>query len=94
MLFRSPFGANVGSRIINLSVNGNSQFSVDANGCIHTYVFTVSTLPLANSVGMGGRSFVSDSSNDFGNNVTGVVVVGGGSRAVPVYSDGTSWRIG
>lgn len=90
----APFGANSHSRIINLSVNGTSQFSVGANGDIHTYVFTVSTLPSASRIGVGGRSFVTDSSNDFSNNVTGVVVTGGGTVPVPVYSDGTNWRIG
>jgi hypothetical protein len=39
---------------------------------------------------MGARAFVSDA------NATtfGTVAAGGGANAVPVYSDGTNWRIG
>lgn len=51
---------------------------------------TVSGLPSAVNLGAGARSFVTDA------NATtfASVVVGGGSNKVPVYSDGTSWRIG
>jgi len=47
----------------------------------------VSSLSLSPSY---GRTLVSDStSTSFGS-----IVVGGGSNIVPVYYDGTSWRIG
>jgi hypothetical protein len=51
---------------------------------------TVSGLPSASTVGAGARSFVTDA------NATtfASVVAGGGSNGVPVYSDGTNWRIG
>lgn len=51
---------------------------------------TVASLPAANTVGAGARSFVTDA------NATtyASIVAGGGSNAVPVYSDGTNWRIG
>ena len=51
---------------------------------------TVSGLPTAASAGMGARGFVTDAS------ATGFssIVAGGGINHVPVYSDGTNWRIG
>lgn len=53
-------------------------------------VFTVATLPDAASLGAGARAFVIDSS------VTtfGTTVAGGGATGVPVYSDGTDWKVG
>lgn len=102
----APFGANSNSRLIKLSVDGQHQFSVDANGRVYantykTTTYTVSTLPAAWAVGPGARSFVIDCSNpshsdangnfysNFGNTVSG-----GGSTYVPVYSDGSNWKIG
>jgi hypothetical protein len=52
--------------------------------------YTVATLPAPASAGAGAKAFVSDSTA-----ITfASVVVGGGSAGVPVYCDGTSWRIG
>lgn len=51
---------------------------------------TVASLPSASSVGAGARCMVSDASAP----VFGAVVAGGGSIIVPVYSDGTVWRVG
>lgn len=53
-------------------------------------VYTVTTLPTAVSAGVGARAFVTDSS------VTtfGTTVAGGGISKVPVYSDGTNWKVG
>ena len=53
-------------------------------------VFTVATLPGAAALGAGARAFVIDSS------VTtfGTTVAGGGTTKVPVYSDGTDWKVG
>lgn len=53
-------------------------------------VYTVSTLPSAATSGAGARSFVSDATvTTFAS-----TVVGGGTNKVPVYSDGTNWKIG
>lgn len=51
---------------------------------------TVASLPSASSAGAGARMFVTDA------NATtfASIVAGGGSNGVPVYSDGTNWRIG
>jgi hypothetical protein len=50
----------------------------------------VADLPSASVVGAGSRLFVTDSSvSTFGS-----TVAGGGSTKVPVYSDGTNWKVG
>jgi|SRR6516162_2195236 hypothetical protein len=51
---------------------------------------TVIELPLPTSVDPGTRGFVTDA------NATTFqsIVAGGGSNGVPVFSDGTNWRIG
>lgn len=53
-------------------------------------VYEVATLPGADILGAGARAFVIDSSvSTFGS-----TVAGGGSGKVPVYSDGTDWKVG
>jgi len=54
---------------------------------------TVATLPAAAVANRGARAFVSDSNAAMTAGI-GAVVAGGGSNVVPVYSDGTNWRIG
>lgn len=59
-----------------------------------SYVSTISTtvnaLVAANSVNSGTRAYVTD-----GNTTTFYSVIGGGgSNGVPVFSDGTDWRVG
>jgi hypothetical protein len=52
--------------------------------------YTVATLPSAVTSGKGARSFVTDAlAPTFGS-----TVVTGGAVAVPVYSDGTNWKVG
>ena len=53
-------------------------------------VYTVATLPGAAALGVGARAFVTDSSVS----TFGTTVAGGGSTRVPVYSDGTNWKVG
>jgi hypothetical protein len=50
----------------------------------------VSQLPAANTAGAGARGFVTDATAS----TFYSVVAGGGSIGVPVFSDGTNWRIG
>jgi hypothetical protein len=66
------------------------QLSASTQSIISTTVYTVATLPSAVTSGVGARTFVSDA------NATtfASIVVGGGANKVPVYSDGTNWRIG
>jgi hypothetical protein len=53
-------------------------------------VYTVATLPSAVTAGVGARAFVSDATLA----VFASTVAGGGANKVPVYSDGTNWKIG
>jgi hypothetical protein len=55
-----------------------------------TTVFTVATLPSAATSGAGARSFVSDAASP----TFGATVAGSGAVTVPVYSDGTNWKVG
>jgi hypothetical protein len=55
-----------------------------------SYTGTVADLPSASVAGIGGRAFVTDSSVS----TFGTTVAGGGSTKVPVYSDGTNWKVG
>lgn len=57
---------------------------------IHTSAVTVAGLVAAATAGAGARAFVTDA------NATtfASIVAGGGANGVPVYSDGTNWRIG
>lgn len=57
---------------------------------IKTQSTTVGALPSAAAVGAGGRSFVTDCNTATFN----AVAAGGGSNKVPVFSDGTAWRVG
>tara|TARA_R110000744_G_C19371770_1_gene563173 strand:+ start:42088 stop:43911 length:1824 start_codon:yes stop_codon:yes gene_type:complete len=62
---------------------------------IHTRIsrchpYTVATLPLAATAGIGARAFVSDANGPS----FGAAVVGGGTIPTPVYSTGSSWRVG
>ena len=52
--------------------------------------YTVATLPSAVTSGKGARSFVTDALAP----VFGATVATGGAVAVPVYSDGTNWKVG
>lgn len=57
---------------------------------ISQQVYVVAKLPDAAESGVGARAFVTDSSvSTFGS-----TVAGGGSTVVPVYSDGTDWKVG
>jgi hypothetical protein len=53
-------------------------------------VYTVSTLPSASASGTGYRAFVTDATAT----TFASTVAGGGANKVPVYSDGTNWKIG
>jgi hypothetical protein len=55
-----------------------------------TTVYTVAALPSAATSGLGARAFVSNALAP----AFGATVVGGGAVAVPVYSDGTNWKVG
>ena len=69
----------------------NAVLTVLTNSYItNTTIYTVATLPTASTSNAGTRTFVSDSSTT----TFGATVTGGGTNTVPVYSNGTSWKIG
>lgn len=53
-------------------------------------IYVVADLPSAADAGVGARSFVTDATGP----TFGATVVGGGAVKVPVYSDGTNWKVG
>ena len=53
-------------------------------------VYTVANLPDPVVAGAGTRTFVSDSSTTTFN----ATVAGGGTNTVPVFSNGTNWKVG
>jgi hypothetical protein len=73
--------------VIGSNLTGNGSNSTTVGGVFYSTLYTVATLPTAS---VGGRSFVTDASAP----VFGTAVTGGGAVAVPVYYDGTQWRVG
>ena len=67
--------------LLNLNVTGITQQAT----------FTVATLPVATV--QGRRAFASDATHALDNHHN-QIVVGGSTNFVPVFSDGTNWRIG
>lgn len=57
---------------------------------LSTAVYKVSDLPSAVTATAGARTFVSDSSVTTFN----ATVAGGGANTVPVFSNGTDWKVG
>lgn len=93
---------NQGTRlIVDLTKIGtttrSTMISADSNGFAITmpYVsmnYTVATLP-AVAGAIYGRAFVTDATQAMTAGI-GAIVAGGGANVVPVFSDGTNWRIG
>ena len=86
----SSFRVNAGSNAA-VQVTANSHiWSFEPGGYATVPVTDVANLVPANSIGVGARGFVTDADTQtFAN-----TAVGGGANAVPVYSDGTVWRVG
>jgi len=59
-------------------------------GILKQLTYTVATLPSASTSGVGAMSFVTDALAP----VFGATVAGGGAVPVPVFSDGTNWKVG
>ena len=69
----------------------NSVLSVLNDSYItNTSITTVAKLPTASSANAGTRTFVSDSTTTTFN----ATVTGGGTNTVPVFSNGTNWKVG
>ena len=99
-LVDTPALANVAFTGLYSDVIGIPDQALNANSIVEFERITVKTikttpvlaveLPDPVISGAGTRAFVSDANLD----TFGAVVVGGGSFLVPVYSDGTNWKIG
>lgn len=79
-----------------LTVSGNivsGNISTPATGSVKTTATIYANLVSASTAGAGSRSFITDANLVASSNF-GALVSGGGSNSVPVYSDGTNWRIG
>ena len=70
------------------STTGTSTTTI--NGITKQQTYTVATLPSAVTSGVGATSFVTDALAP----AFGGTVAGGGAVAMPVYSDGTNWKVG
>ena len=68
----------------------NSLTSLVSIANTSSTIYTVNTLPDAAIAGVGARTFVSDSSVTTFN----TTVAGGGTNTVPVFSNGTNWKVG
>ena len=64
--------------------------SLRATSYIATNATTVASLPSAATAGAGARAFVTDATSTTFN----AALSGGGANAVPVFSDGSSWKVG
>jgi hypothetical protein len=71
-----------------MTVNGNTPLLQGATGPVN-----VSALPACSSTSEGQRAAVNNSNASSFTAGVGAVVAGGGSTHVPVYCDGTNWRI-
>lgn len=79
------------AHFLDLIGNATDNASLKAAlAAVKTPPTTVAQLPSAATAGAGARSFVTDA------NATtfASIVAGSGANGVPVYSDGTNWRIG
>ena len=82
-------GIGIATPTVALDVSG----SIAATGTVKTTPTTVGALPAAATAGAGARTFVTDSANSLSSH-HGQTVTGGGTDFSPVYSDGTTWRVG
>ena len=67
-----------------------SGTKVQINKPLQMTANTVANIGNAVTLGVGTRSFVTDANTTTFNAIVG----GGGSNNVPVFSDGTDWRVG
>ena len=82
---------------VELVANTANAVSINANVTVGIVVKSTaalySALPSATTTGAGSRAFITDGNLVAAGNF-GALVTGSGANNVPVYSDGTNWRIG
>lgn len=64
--------------------------SLRASSYLATNALTVANLPSAATAGAGARAFVTDATST----TFAATATGGGANSVPVYCDGTTWKVG
>ena len=83
--------AGLAGSTTNIAIGSTTGTSTTTfNGVTKQQNYTVATLPSASTSGVGARSFVTNALAP----TFGATVVTGGAIAVPVYSDGTNWKVG
>lgn len=75
----------------NLGISLGTSFT--ASSYVKVTAVSVANLPAAATVGAGARASATDATQTLTAGI-GAVVAGGGANTVPVFSDGTNWRIG
>jgi trimeric autotransporter adhesin len=92
LVYTTPTGAI--TPVATATFDSTGAFSATGNITGGTYVktstTTVASLPTASTAGAGARAFVTNANATTFNAVVG----NGGGNSVPVFSDGTNWRIG
>jgi len=75
----------------NITANNiSASNTITSNNYIKLKVFVSANIANPTGAGAGARSFVSDATST----TFGALYAGGGANNVPVYSDGSAWRIG
>lgn len=90
-----PNGSTTQQNALTVRTTGLSMANnlfVDGDGVSQMRAYTVATLPAAAS-STGKRAYVTNSNAALTAGI-GAVVAGGGANIVPVFCDGTNWRIG
>lgn len=90
----STTSADAGNRDVAITRVGAGILKITDNstgaGVVVTQAVAVASLPSAATAGKGARAFVTDSSVTTFN----TTVAAGGANNVPVFSDGTNWKVG
>ncbi len=93
-----------GARVLNIEIGGTKYWTFSGNGAFFpinggstayfsTNFHTVGALETCNSGTKATRDMVTDATVAASGNF-GATLTGGGANTVPVYCDGTSWKIG
>lgn len=85
--------SDISSKLIDCQVNHVSNFSVYKSGITLMAGVTVANLPAASATYQGARGTVTDATQALTAGI-GAIVAGGSNNVVPVFCDGTNWRIG
>jgi len=77
------------------TIGNTSNIKVVLNGVVKSSVYTMVNLPAASGLA-GARTFVTNSSQDLNMVQLGAVLITGttGPYTIPVWCDGTDWRVG